>query len=306
MKSQLAQLLASASLASAQIAAKPPTGEQYSPIPLKTLSQNSTSVNIATYQTDTSLYYLGYDGVDWSRPFAKYWQPAEEAISEEAAKGITESPFASRLVYKPHEAPQYFTQPGYLGLENGWAVDDDGMLMISIRTDMNNVTGDMYDWWFGWHLVDSQRYKLWHPLAHQYAYRVPNTVDFSNKTLPERYIGTYSWIDEYLGNNATKLTINFVDPTSVGFNTSAFDSQGIETIVTARINNGHTTNVTGNSYLMHQIRRKDDGTRELRSRFFFDVYTDNMAHDLAVHCAVEMSHLATFLPELHAEFKDTV
>ncbi|KAF4332485.1 phloretin hydrolase [Fusarium beomiforme] len=306
MKLQLVQVFVFVSAALAQVAADPPTGKHYSPVPLQTLSKNSTSVNVAPYQSNTSLYYLGYKDDDWSRPFVKYWNPTEKQISDEVQKGITESPYASKLVFEPQEAAHYLTQPGYLQLENGWAVSDDKKLMIAVRTDMGKVTGDMYDWWFGWHLVDSQRYKLWHPLAHQYAYRVPNAMDWSNKTLPERYIGAHSWIDEFLGNFATKLTVNFVDPVSLGFNTSAYESQGIETIVVAHITNGHTTNVTGNSYLMHQIRRKDDGQRELRSRFFFDAYTDNQAHDLSVHCAVEMTHLASFLPDLYAEFKDTV
>ncbi|KAH7178133.1 hypothetical protein DER46DRAFT_569780 [Fusarium sp. MPI-SDFR-AT-0072] len=306
MKFQLVPVLAFASSCLAQVVANPPDGKHYSPIPLNTLSKNSTSVNVAPYQSNTSLYYLGYKDEDWSRPFVKYWKPAVKQISDEVQKGITESPHSSKLVFEPQEAPHYLTQPGYLQLENGWALSEDNKLMIAIRTDMGNVTGDMYDWWFGWHLVDPQRYKLWHPLAHQYAYRMPNAIDWSNKSLPERYIGSYSWIDEFIGNFATKLTVNFVDPESLGFNTSAYESQGIETIVTAHITSGHTTNVTGNSYLMHQIRRKDDGQRELRSRFFLDVFADTQGHDLSVHCAVEMSHLATFLPQLFAEFKDTV
>jgi hypothetical protein len=40
---------------------------------------------------------------------------------------------------------------------------------------------------------------------------------------------------------------------------------------------------------MHQIRRKDNGQRELRSRFFLDVFAETQGHDLGVHCAVEMS-----------------
>ncbi|KAH7253624.1 uncharacterized protein BKA55DRAFT_737409 [Fusarium redolens] len=248
MKLQLVQVLAFVSSSLAQVAANPPEGKHYSQIPLNTLSENSTSANVASYQSNTSLYYLGYKDKDWSRPFVKYWKPAVKQISDDVQKGITESPHASKL-----------------------------------------VTGDMYDWWFGWHLVDPQRYKLWHPLAHQYAYRMPNEIDWSNKTLPERYIGSYSWIDEFIGNFATKLTVSFVDPATLGFNTSAYESQGIETIVTAHITSGHTTNVTSNSCLMHQIRRKDDGQRELRSRFFLGVFADTQGHDLGVHCAVEMS-----------------
>ncbi|KAG5786749.1 hypothetical protein H9Q69_014175 [Fusarium xylarioides] len=289
MKLQVALLLIFPSSSIAQIASNPPDGKHYSPIPLNTLSENSTSVNVAPYQSNASLYYLGYRGEDWSRPFVKYWKPAVKQISDEVQKGITKSPYASSLVSKPQEAPHYPTQPGYLQLENGWAVSDDNKLMIAVRIDMGNVTGEMYDWWFGWHLVDPPRYKLWHPVAHQYAYRIPNAIDWSNKTLPERYIGSYSWIDEFIGNIATKLTVNFVDPATLVFNTSAFESQGIETIVTAYITSGHTTNVTGNSYLMHQIRRKDDGQRELRSRFFLNVFGETQGHDLSVHCAVEMS-----------------
>lgn len=44
------------------------------------------------------------------------------------------------LVFKPQEAPHYLTQPGYLQLENGWAVSDDNKLMIAVRTDMGNGT----------------------------------------------------------------------------------------------------------------------------------------------------------------------
>ncbi|RKL50679.1 hypothetical protein BFJ72_g132 [Fusarium proliferatum] len=275
MKFQLVPILAFASPCLAQVAANPPEEKHYSPVPLNTLSENSTSVNVAPYQSNTSLYYLGYKDEDWSRPFVKYWKPAVKQISDEVQKGITESPHASKLVFSPQEAPHYLTQPGYLQLENGWAVSDDNKLMIAIRTDMGNGT---------------VKYKLWNPVAHQYAYRMPNAIDWSNKTLPERYIGSYSWIDEFIGNFATKLTVNFVDPASIGFNISAFASQGIETIVTAHITgSGHTTNVTGNSYLMHQIRRKDDGQRELRSRFFLDIFGDTQGHDLGVHCAVEMS-----------------
>ncbi|KAF5711565.1 phloretin hydrolase [Fusarium mundagurra] len=233
MKIQLVPVLEFASFCLAQVAANPPDGKHYSPIPLITLSENSTSVNVAPYQSNTSQYYLGYKGEDWSRPFVKYWNPAVNQISDEVQKGITESPYASSLV------------------------------------------------------------------AHQYAYRMANAIDWSNKTLPERYIGSYSWIDEFIGNFATKLTVNFVDPATFGFNTSAFESQGIETIVIAHI-------TSGNSYLMHQIRRKDDGQRELRSRFFLDVFRETQGHDLSVHCAVELSHLATVLPHLFAEFKDTV
>jgi hypothetical protein len=65
-----------------------------------------------------------------------------------------------------------------------------------------------------------------------------------------------------------------------------------------------TTAWDGESYLMHQIRRTPDGTRELRSRFW--VAKDNhgtaqLGHDLAVHCNIEMTRtfpFPSFFPRL--------
>jgi glyoxylase-like metal-dependent hydrolase (beta-lactamase superfamily II) len=31
---------------------------------------------------------------------------------------------------------------------------------------MPGVTGAMFEWWMGWHYMEAQRYKLWHPRAH--------------------------------------------------------------------------------------------------------------------------------------------
>lgn len=43
--------------------------------------------------------------------------------------------------------------------------------MIAIRSELPEVTGEAYDWWFSWHLVETSRSKLWNPVAHQYVYR---------------------------------------------------------------------------------------------------------------------------------------
>lgn len=53
---------------------------------------------------------------------------------------------------------------------------------------------------------------------------------------------------------------------------------------------GHATTLDGpEQYLVHQVRRKEDGTRELRSRFWLRVFTPQIAHDLLVHCNIEMT-----------------
>ncbi|KAK8150736.1 hypothetical protein G3M48_009626 [Beauveria asiatica] len=258
----------------------------------RTVSKNFESLN-----NDTSSYYLGYREQDFAQPYAKYWNPVVAPLTEELISGLTSSPMAEALAFSAHQASDYLTRPGYLSLENGYTIDRNGTVIIAALSEVPEVTGDAYDWWFGWHTVQTARYKLWNPVAHQYAYR--------------RYIGMTSFIDEYVGNDAAQLSIQFLKPESLGFNVTAWPSQGIETIVAGRVKIGGftTTDFDNVSYLMRQVRRRPDGKRELRSRFWIakeNHGTQQLGHDLAVHCQIEMTHLGSFLPALYQEFKDTL
>ncbi|KAM3497285.1 hypothetical protein MY10362_009359 [Beauveria mimosiformis] len=260
-----------------------------------TLQNGSTvSKNFEPLNNDTSSYYLGYREEDFAQPYAKYWNPVVAPLTEELISGLTSSPMAEALAFTAHQASDYLTRPGYLSLENGYTIDKNGTVIIAALSEVPEVTGDAYDWWFGWHSVQTARYKLWNPVAHQYSYRVPVTEDWANATLKERYIGMTSFIDEYVGNDAAQLSIQFLNPESLGFNVTAWPSQGIETIVAGRVNIGGftTTDFDNVSYLMHQIRRRPDGKRELRSRFWIakeNHGTQQLGHDLAVHCQIEMT-----------------
>ncbi|KAK8205117.1 hypothetical protein IWZ01DRAFT_485912 [Phyllosticta capitalensis] len=304
------------------------TNRSYAP----PLSQGTVSKNLVQNEEDDGKYYLGYRAADFARPYAKYWNPNVQPISSEVQKGLSASPWAKPLAgFAPQEAGRLLTQPGYLQMESGWTVSLDGTLTIAVRTEIPEVTGEMIDWWFGWHQVDSARYKLWNPVAHQYAWRFPEQLDWANKSYTERYIGTFSQIDEYLGQDANKFTIAFVDPNELGFDRSKFADHSIETVVVAQIilgrlfspsiriaiglccavarevgSHANSSSQSTGQYVVHQIRRKDDGSREMRSRFFLKVFTPEIAHDLLVHCNIEMQHLNYFLPGLFSEFKDTL
>ena len=57
----------------------------------------------------------------------------------------------------------------------------------------------MIDWWFGWHLARTERYKLRHPQAHFFAQPRLDLSDAPGLTDRERYIDNTSWVDEYIG-----------------------------------------------------------------------------------------------------------
>ncbi|KAF5512930.1 Phloretin hydrolase [Colletotrichum aenigma] len=259
---------------------------------------DSVSTDISPLESNTEQYYLGFREVDFEKPYAKYYNPVVSPISDALVNGLAGSPWRSVFTYSAQDAAKYLEQSGYLNLENGYAIGSNGTLMIA------------YDWWFGWHSVETARYKLWNPIAHQCSYGTPDSVDWANRTYAERYIGATSHIDEYVGNDAAKLSIQFIEPESIGFNTSAWPELGIETVVVGKLFIGdYSLEFDQTSYLMHMVRRMPNGYRELRSRFF--VASDNhgnaqLGHDLAVHCNIEMTpapDLGSFLSTLIQGFE---
>ncbi|KAL5360660.1 hypothetical protein BJX96DRAFT_150636 [Aspergillus floccosus] len=266
------------------------------------------SVNKQPYDSCDGHYYLGYQDADFEKPFAKYYNLNPPSISDELQKGLSASPWASDLGYSASEAKGHLLLPGYQIIENGYTMLPDGTLYVAVRTEIPHVSGDAYNWWFGWHLTDTSRYKLWNPFAHQYAWRHPDSLECSNKSLPDRYINTYSFLSESIGSESSKVTVAFINPAELGIDTATFQEQNIEAMVVARIKFGEhvTSGFDGKSYLIHQVRRRPNGQRELRSRFWIAEASNQVGHDLMVHCGMEMTHLNTFLPSLYEEFKDTV
>jgi hypothetical protein len=174
----------------------------------------------------------------------------------------------------------------------------------------------MWDWWFGWHGCEAQRYKLWHPKAHVEA-------RWADGGSQEAYIGRTSMITEYLGSGLRQAAISFVRPSAMGFDESRLAAQG-EVVICARIGIPRTPLKGG--WLLHQLRPVDGGS-EMRSRMWLGGENAAMGDsanaisrglmwvlrpitklllpnpaELLVHNAQEMAHLAGFLPELYAAF----
>jgi hypothetical protein len=262
--------------------------------------------------------YLGVRAGDLDgKPYAKYWNPQMAPLSPHAREAVVVGPVASALLPPLAEAPRLL-ESGDQELENGFGLCDDGSLHVAVRTEMPNVAPAMWDWWFGWHSDEPQRYKLWHPRAHVYAAwdRPP-----SGAAGRERYLGRVSFVDEYLGSELSRIAVQFVPPALLGFNEGAL---GDGALICARI--GFTDHPLDFGWLIHHVRRVAGGA-EMRSRFFiggahgavrgagragevaaraigrFVKPTLDNGRDLLVHCAQEMAHLAAFLPALHDELR---
>jgi DAPG hydrolase PhiG domain len=265
--------------------------------------------------------YLGYHEADTAKPYAKYFRedvlPMQSHVPEVLLTGMAPTEYG----YDIEDAPRMLSKPGYHKMETGWTTLDSGVVVVNCLTDMPGVTGEMWDWWFAWHSCESARYKLWHPEAHQYT--AVGELRLADHTLTDRqrYIDNVSYVDEYVGGILRPLAIRFLDPSKLGFE----DSSPGSTVIAARV--GLSVAPIAFGWIVHQVRATDSGA-EMRSRFFLnhpqhldlpatsivtpptgrspveEVDAKSLGVGLLSHCAIEMNHLASFLPALYEEFKD--
>jgi hypothetical protein len=195
---------------------------------------------------------------------------------------------------------------------------EDGRLLVTTTTELPGVTPGMIDWWFGWHLPHSERYRLWHPTAH-----VRAVVKEDRSALVgsrECYVNNTSFVDEYIGSVLMKLAISFLPPSGFGFSDKL---DGAETVICARTADRSKHADAG--FLVHRVVATPGGAR-MQSVFWLGeimpkvpvigplvaavlntpfarrrLVPDSLGLALLRHCSEEMNHLAKFLPRLYSE-----
>lgn len=267
--------------------------------------------------------YLGMRPGDLDgKPYAKYWNPDMRPLPEEVRDAVLHGPEAAELGFPITQADRLVDR-GELPLENGTTRLTSGETFVAVRTPMPDVTGAMFEWWMGWHTLEAQRYKLWHPRAHLDNGTKEMRADDPSLSDREKYRTTH-YVTEYIGAAIQKLTITFGDPAQFFGRTSEFAANGTTAMVCGTVGLQQAPVTIGR--LIHQIREVPGGS-EMRSRFWLGrpeirgvgragrlgrlVGADALARraagpdlgrDMIVHCALEMNHLARFLPALYADY----
>jgi hypothetical protein len=269
--------------------------------------------------------YLGMrDGDLAGKPYAGYWNPHLAPLPEHAREALLHGPVAAPLVPSLEDAGRLL-DAGLSELENGFGFQEDGALHVAIRTELPGASPEMIDWWFGWHSEEPQRYKLWHPRAHVHAQWSAPSPGEPFPHVRARYQGRVSLVDEYIGSQLNHVAIQFLRPAELGFDERALADTREATLVCARI--GLLDRPADAGYLVHHVRRVAGGS-EMRSRFWLGGRyarvrggllmgelasrlarrilkpTLDNGRDLLVHCSQEMSHLASFLPQIYGAMRD--
>jgi DAPG hydrolase-like protein len=263
--------------------------------------------------------YLGMRPGDLDgKSYAHHWRPEMAPLSAAVGEALLHGPEAGELGLRLDDCNRLL-EPGYLPLENGWTRLSGGQVFVAVRTPMPGVSAAMIDWWFGWHGVEPQRYKLWHPRAHLDTRMERALADEPAVDDPTRWVGNTALVTEYIGDRLFRLAIRFRAPADY-LDARRFATAGVGTAVCARTGLG--TGPLDVGHLIHLIRATDDGC-EMRSRFWIGdlqarfasagnpvnrllgnvtrVLSPPDGRDLVVHCAKEMAHLASFLPALYRE-----
>lgn len=267
--------------------------------------------------------YLGIrEGELDDKPYARYWNPEMASMQSHVIAALQHGEEAGELAFALNDARQLLN-PGSLPLENGFAPLTNGQIFVAVRTDMPGVTGEMFEWWMGWHTMEHQRYKLWHPRAHVANGTREMLGDDPDRSNKEKYMTTH-YVTEYIGGRLEKITITFDDPTRYFGDDADLTAGGTLALVCGRVSLQKAPITIG--YLIHQIRKTETGS-EMRSRFWLGkpeirnssqndirnkiigsgvvrkrLLPPDLGREMVVHCAMEMNHLAGFLPALYADY----
>jgi len=261
--------------------------------------------------------HVGYTAEELAEsPYADFYNPEIAPLQPQVAEAQLVGAVAHELMYPVERSPEMLSGDDW-PVENGYAYGPGGSLRVFCSIDMPGVTPAMWDWWFGWHGSEAQRYRLWHPRAHVNVGWKDGRDDLSH------YVGRISHIEEYLGSNSIKAAVCFIPPSQMGLDEQLLADRG-EVAICARTALPNTPIKAG--WLLHHIRPVEGGA-QMRQRMWFGgenfSFGDNPGPlgkalglglkpvikrmlpnpaEMLAHAAQEMAHLAGFLPELYQRF----
>ena len=261
------------------------------------------------------------------KPYAKYFN-GELWLHDDVLPAIREPmPIAEALDLTP-DALNTLLEPGYHQVENGFCELPDGTAYTASLVPFPGCTGEMFQWWFWWHSVEPARYTLWYPYSHVSADPVDREVlTAPGLTHEQRYVGNTHRVTERIGSRLLRISIRFVEPAELGFDTSRFAAADIVGHACAEVSLQRPELPL--TTMVHLARRTENGM-ELRSRYWtghqmrlnllgrsLSLPLDGLlsslgvkrrlvglpvAYDQLLHDQIEWTHLSSFLADIYREF----
>lgn len=211
---------------------------------------------------------------------------------------------------------------GYLPGESGYWLLDDGTALIANITQLPDVTGEIFDWWFAWHSTDRLRYAIWNSEDH-YDVQLADPVKARDLSLSlrERHWGSIHYIWEDIGMGSVDLLrLEFAEPSQFGYDISLMDTDACNALVCSNVTVYGNEKMSDMPVVMTHFLRPVAGGSELRSRFWFGWQIVNGQPVKAIpegvkvpelgpksllqHNVKEFSNLSRILAKVYAEERD--
>jgi hypothetical protein len=235
-----------------------------------------------------------------------------------------------KLNSSPDITPIAFQDKNYLLIEESLQdeigfikMPSDGWL-VAMRSEMPNVTKEMINWWFWWHVQEPLRYKIWLPREHFDNGYSPKNEDYFKSSYKE-FQPNIQYPVERIGESTSKLSIEFVTPEQFGFDEQLFEQNDIETIVCGYV--GLMKGKLQHTEMAHIFKKAGNGL-SIISRFWMGekihftnkdadsipnkilglkilqnkVINRKRAREMAEHCNREYRNLAIILPDLYERY----
>jgi hypothetical protein len=223
----------------------------------------------------------------------------------------------------PIERINDLLDPGYHEVETGYCQLPNGGGYLAVNNVFPGCTVDMMKWWFAWHAAGGGlRYKIWFPPGHaSIAVGDRDRAKLLDPSIPMEKVT--HWVVEDVGVGFEDIEITFLPPEQLGFDMSRFHMPNV-----AAVFGGYGVEEPrqgppqkGASVMVH-FAREIEGGIEFRTRFWMG-YRINQGRPafvlppwvrlpvevpmgLAYHNVLEYSNLASFLPEIYAEFGPSI
>ena len=163
---------------------------------------------------------------------------------------------------------------------------------IVVDQEIKGLMPEMMDWWWD-NINTTQRYKWWHPTAHNSFEWIeppqnPDSLTYS--------VGAVQEVDEYLGFYRSRLLITWADPAVVA------DQVEYSHWLHAKTDLSALRNILPQT-LIHEYQENEAGDGiVMRSTFtipfFLDLVMPGFSRQLGKHALQEMQFLQYFLPEV--------
>ena len=253
-------------------------------------------------------------------PYSKYYYQEPVVPNPKLIEILDKGPMdpSKALHYSDIEK---LLEPGYLEVENGYCVTDEGVGYVAVNNVFPGCTIDMMKWWFAWHALENLRYKIWYPPAHKgisIDEDARKRILDPNIAVEDKYTNIIHHVLEDVGGGDDDIFIHFHKPEDMGLDPVALKDSPVKMIIggfgiqESRANPG----IKASSVIIHTCREANDGI-EFRTRFWMGCIIENgkvkcvlppgikvpiePPMGLAYHNVMEYSNLAVLLPQIYAD-----